>query len=102
MRVDLQKTRCIIFRLEGDPHFPSETAFWYALKRELQSQGHDVIKRLMTRDGHLVSEGVYYIRDRKCKWCLEDPMRDIDAIHQTYNAYGVITLLRHYWENIPE
>lgn len=44
----------------------TESDFWVMVKRTLQRDyGHDVIKKPMSKDGHMVSEGVYYVRTRK-------------------------------------
>jgi len=42
----------------------SESAFFHKLKLELIKVGFDVIKKEMAKDGHMVSEGIYYVRSR--------------------------------------
>ena len=78
----------------GEEKFKTESAFWYALKKKLQEMGHDVIKRLMVRDGHLVSEGIYYIRERSWKWCIWDSAYALRFLHKQFNEQGSICLQR--------
>ena len=33
--------------------FKNESAWWYALKKELNAQGHDLVKKVMAQDGHM-------------------------------------------------
>ncbi len=42
-----------------------ESAFWHAVKKALRCKGQDVIKKEMVKDGHMVSEHVFYVRSRK-------------------------------------
>lgn len=48
----------------GDPPIRNESALWVAIKRTLQRHGFDVIKKEMSKDGHMVANGVYYVRSR--------------------------------------
>jgi hypothetical protein len=48
-----------------DKKYYSESVLLYQIKKELQKQGYDVIKKLMYKDGHLTSDTEHYIRDRK-------------------------------------
>ena len=50
--------------------FKNESQLLHHVKLELIKQGYDVVKREMVKDGHLVSEGVHYIRDRKGKFAI--------------------------------
>ena len=68
--LDLEKHCCTVKREDGDPTFRSsgwtlaESTFLYHVKKALQAQGHDVIKKRMWRDGHLVDDTQQYIRTR--------------------------------------
>lgn len=72
-------------REPNDPRLYSESLFWYALKRELTAHGNDAIKKLMWKDGHLVSDTQHYVRDRKGKWLLHDEMYAIRNLAHAYN-----------------
>jgi hypothetical protein len=63
----LGTSRLLVTRSPEAPRerYSSESAFWYALRNELRTLGYDVIKKRMSKDGHLVSEGVFYVRARK-------------------------------------
>ena len=71
--------------------FPTETAWWYALKKVLNAQGHDLIKKVMSKDGHLVGTDTYpyYLRDRKHRYCFHDGEYALRLVHKP----DVVTLL---------
>lgn len=76
----------------AEKRIPSESAFWYALKKKLQSLGHDAIKKLMSKDHHLVSDGIYYVRHRKGKWMIHDGNYALRLVHEEYNKTGQVRL----------
>lgn len=61
----------------------TESAFLYALKNALRDKGFDVVKKLAYKDGHLVDDYLYYIRDRKKRWYI------FDALHAVRNCAEV-------------
>ena len=67
-----------------ETRFPTETAWWYALKNTLNAQGHDLIKKVMSKDGHLVGGDTYpyYLRDRKYRYCFYDPDYALRQVHE--------------------
>ena len=96
-----------IEREEGDPkRFTNggwgsgESAFLYWLKGLLNKQGHDLIKKRMWKDGHMVSDEQQYlrVRDKKAikrgcpniavwngRYALED-------LAEEWNKYGIVTV----------
>ena len=70
--LNLDQHYCTVEREPHERRCPTESAFYYRLKKVLIAQGHDVIKRLMWRDGHLVDSKQYYIRMRNWDWCVWD------------------------------
>jgi len=64
----------------------------YHVKQELNQQGHDMVKKLMCADGHLVSEGQHYIRDRKGRYAVYDDQYAIRLAYKDYNAYHPVIL----------
>lgn len=76
----------------GEKRVVSESAFWYALKKKLQALGHDAIKKLMSKDHHLVSDGIYYVRHRKGRWMLHDGSYALRLLHEEYNKRGAVEL----------
>ncbi len=74
----------------------SESDLWYRVKNTLISMGHDVIKKQMTKDGHLVSDGVYYVRTRKQdgfgSYMIYDDRYAIRNIKDEMNTSGMVKL----------
>jgi hypothetical protein len=89
-------SRLVVTREPGDALPRNESAFWYALRKALRGLGHDVIKKLMTKDGHMVSEGVYYVRTRQTKgpgtFMVWDANHQIRDVAEVYRASGTVTL----------
>jgi hypothetical protein len=69
MKTTLNGNTLIVDR-EGEK-FYTESAWWYALKIHLNDQGYDLIKKVMSKDGHMVGGDTYpyYLRDRKKRYC---------------------------------
>ena len=79
---------------DGGPKIYSDSAFWHAVKRELQKQGHDVIKKLMWKDGHMVDDNQYYVRSRKytpTSFMLSQTDFAIRSVYDDYNKEGKAT-----------
>jgi hypothetical protein len=49
----------------NDSRVKDESHFFYQVKLALMRKGFDVIKKEMAKDGHLTSEGRYYVRSRR-------------------------------------
>ena len=72
--------------------FYTESAWWYALKIHLKEQGHDLIKKVMSKDGHMVGGDThpYYLRDREFNYAYWDEdyslrdVRDPEVVHLIY------------------
>ena len=65
MRLLRSRTRVKLIREEGDLALRSESDLFYQLRNLLIAEGEDVIKKEMVKDGHMVSDGIYYVRSRK-------------------------------------
>ena len=72
MKVNLIPGRDYVVITPDNPRerYGTETAFWYALKKQLIATGHDVIKTIMCKDKkfqHMYGDsyGPYYIRSHK-------------------------------------
>ena len=92
MKVELQKSHCIITREEGDPKIYSESLLLDKVKKELIKQGYDVIKKRMWKDGHLYGDDtLQYIRTRNVK--------DEKNFFQIYdNDYAIRPMVRDFNE----
>ena len=90
MKTTLNGNTLIVDR-EGKK-FYTESAWWYALKIHLNDQGHDLIKKVMSKDGHMVGGDThpYYLRDRKFNYCYWDgdySLRDVRDPEVVYLIY---------------
>lgn len=69
-----------------------ESLFWYNLRKTLSSLGYDVVKRRMADDGNMVCEGVYYVRDRKKRWCVYDSCYALRSVSEEFDSHGEVVL----------
>ena len=91
----------------GNRKFKNESAFWYALKKTLMEQGFcfvgkepaDLVKKVMSKDGHLVGgDGYpYYLRDRKHRFCIHDPHYALRDITEELRDLGRVVLAIEHW-----
>lgn len=73
--------------------FHDETQLWYDIKCKLREMGHDVIKRNMEQDGHMMgSVKTYYIRDRKRRYGIIDNEYAIRFLNEEWNEHGEVDL----------
>lgn len=82
-------------RKPGDDRVGSESAFWYMIKYWLRTQGYDVIKKEMAKDGHMTSEGRYYVRTRTGllhNFAIFDDNYMLRSISADYNKGKELTL----------
>lgn len=52
-------------RESGERRAKNESDLFYRLRNVLKKEGEDVIKKEMSKDGHMVSDHVFYVRTRK-------------------------------------
>ncbi len=103
MRVELCQHSCIVTRGPEDPRIYSDSVLMYRVKLALQAQGHDVIKKLMWKDGCLVSDTQHYVRSRKCRagatsFCVWDGAYALRFAYQAYNEGMVqFDVVRNLW-----
>jgi hypothetical protein len=81
----------------GDKKIYSESTLMHHIKQELIKQGHDVIKKRMWKDGHLVDDTIQYIRSRKLKpepdsIAVHDHLYVIRNLAEDYRTYGEVNL----------
>jgi len=98
--LDFEESVCRVEREDG-PKIYDESILLFAVKCSLRAQGHDVIKKLMWKDGHLVSESQHYIRTRKAptsdsydqsRFMIWDTEYAIRRVTEPYNEDGVVIL----------
>jgi hypothetical protein len=85
MEAKLSGNRLVI---KSNEKFKNESAVWFALKNLLNSKGLDVVKKQAWQDGHMIPEGVYYLRDRKWKFYFFDDLYQVRNIGQDLNKMG--------------
>ncbi len=89
-----------VIRTANEPKIYKETEFWHKLKKHLNDwHGHDLIKKLMWKDGHLVDDHQYYLRDRKYGYCIFDSQHALRKVNEPFNE-GQVTLAVHIWNGI--
>lgn len=92
MKAYIKNNCCNVTAEPGDKPIYSKTAFFHRLKKVLQSQGLDVIKKLMWKDGHLTDARNYYIRDRKWRFAIYDGDYQIRDLVKEYRDDGEVQL----------
>jgi len=118
MRVELVRHEgkdlgfCRITREDGDKKVPTQTGwdpqgrsdpnsqFLHRVKQVLNTQGHDVIKKRMWKDGNMVDEIQQYVRSRDVKksdsFCIFDDLWQIRAAVDVYNEVGTVKLVTYF------
>lgn len=111
--LDFENYKCVVEREVGDPRFHrsgytlAESTFLYHVMQEIKKQGHDVIKKRMRKDGHLVDDTQQYIRTRKFnslkgakgEFCIYNKNYAIYDAGEQFNEYGRVILGLDYQEN---
>ena len=97
MKVELRKNELHASKSQGDKPISGESQLLHRIKVELRRQGHDVIKKEMVKDGHMVSEGVYYLRQRRGKWAVWNSGYAVYDASQDYNKHGYTILNVEQW-----
>jgi len=91
MKVITYSDRVWIQKEAGDK-IKNESQFMYQVKKELIKMHFDVVKKLMYKDGHMVSDTVYYIRDRRGRSCVWDDQYQIRSAADRFNRDGQVHL----------
>lgn len=91
MNVEIKNHVCIVTREKGDPKFygvvngAGESKLLYAVKKKLNDQGYNLIKKRMYKDGHLVDDLQQYLRTQKPSG---NPEKDIYIYNSNWNVQG--------------
>jgi len=104
MKYKFDKNSLVVTR-GNDKKVYTESGFFYQLKNALIKDGHDVIKKEMSKDGHMVSDNVYYVRSRNMNrpgaFMVWDTAYAIRATYEPYND-GEVTLSIEWAEVEPK
>lgn len=80
---------------EGKERMKNASQLLHHVKKALIAQGMDVIKKEMCKDGHLTSEGQFYIRSRRTgKGCfaIYDERYRVRDLIKDFHRDGVVYL----------
>lgn len=95
MEVTLYGNKLDVLLMPGE-RYRAESAWWYALKNELNScHGYDLVKKIMAKDGHMYGgdTGPYYLRDRNRKFCFYDTEYAVRMVNERER----VTLQLHHF-----
>lgn len=70
----------------------NESQLLYHVQQRLKAQGYEVVKKLMWKDGHLVSQTQHYLRETSGAWAIFDSLYAIFNSAEDYNASGSLSL----------
>lgn len=101
MHVSILGSTVIVSKTHDKERFKNESAFWFALKLWLNiNEKRDLVKRVMSKDGHMVGgDGYpYYLRDRKWRYCVMDNYYAIRDLAKEFNSAGTVRLLLKRWD----
>lgn len=91
MRAEFSGTCLTVIREEGDPRFSGvrnaagESRLLYHLKNLLNAMDFDLIKKRMSKDGHMVDDMQQYLRTRKPTG---DPAKDVMIHNPSWSIEG--------------
>ena len=91
MKVKIEGNVCTVIREAGDPkcygvvNAVGESKLLYHVKKELNKQGYDLIKKCMHKDGHMVDDLQQYLRARKDTG---NPAMDISIHNDNWSVEG--------------
>lgn len=88
---DWENKKMFIEKEDTDDKIYNDSHLMYKIKEQMKESGHDVVKKLAYKDGHMVDDTLYYIRERKHKYFMYDPTNGIHPSYEDFN-HGVLTL----------
>lgn len=108
MKVELnfESGKCIVIKEEGDKSIPvsgwiktyggdPSSTLLYNIKKILNKRGYNLIKKRMSKDGHLTSEEKQYLVTRNKRgqnFCIYDSQYDIRDAREDFNIEGKVVL----------
>jgi hypothetical protein len=92
MKVIAYSNKVWVVKEEGEKRAKNDSQFMYRVKNELNRMHYDTVKKLMYKDGHMVSDTVYYIRDRRGRFCVWDDQYQIRSAAERFNRDGQVHL----------
>lgn len=99
--LNFEKHSCIVRKEDRDFKIYSDSLLLHRVKKELYKQGHNVIKKRMWKDGHLVSDSEHYIRERKGEFCIWWPNYAVEFAFKDFNKGQVILRVEMDDNSVP-
>jgi len=108
MKIIINKNVCKVYREEGDKKMPNESRLLYQMKKILNANGFEFIKKLVYKDGHLYGDdNLHYLRAKKQNndnsnngiYCIVDGNWQIRAPEKDYNEGCVVYDVHYFPEN---
>ena len=98
MKSLLTQNGLTVIRESTDKKYYNDSLLLNDIKKHLiKDQQMDVIKKLAWKDGHMVSDNVHYIRDRKWGFCFFDWQYAIRFLYSEWNQENKIYLTKEDW-----
>ena len=91
MKLEMREHSLVVTKEPGDPRFSGivnaagESRLLYHIKKQLNAQGFNLIKKRMWKDGHLMDNLQQYLRTQKPSG---DPSKDIYIYNSMWNIEG--------------
>lgn len=94
MKVEMHDYCLVVTREDSDSKFYKESLLFHAIKKHLNVNGGDFIKKLMHKDGHMVSDDQHCLRSRNAKAkdavCIYSNFHALRGIHEDFNEGRLI------------
>lgn len=96
MLVEIKKFVVVFRREVTDRRFyKDESTFLHHAKKALIALGYDCIKKKAWKDGHLVDDSLFCIRDRKKRWMIFDGQHAIRNLAEDFDGNEEVYLRIH-------
>lgn len=96
MKMTKSESSVTLTREPKERALKNESDLFYKLRNLLRAEGEDVIKKEMSKDGHLVSDGIFYVRSRHPgrpgTYGIYDPRYQLRSVAEDFNKNGTVTL----------
>lgn len=97
MDVQIHEEDCSVVVTSQGERVKTASQLLYRIRRELQKQGYDVIKKRMWKDGHMVSDSEHYLRERKWRFVIWHPNYMVENLAGEFNRNGIVILQYENW-----
>lgn len=98
MKVTIKGNVVLAQAEEGDARIRDESDLFHHLKKALNAQGRDLIKKCPEKDGHMFS-APFYLRDRNWDYCIIDNHYALRDSAEEYRKNGKYEFMLIEWEH---